>query len=225
METEQTHKSIKENWYDFTDFYYTIRKDGRKSKRYRNHCLACKKDRGYSFKNKILKEPLCHKCKMNDPLVKEKISKTSTGRKLNEESRKKKSESLINAHRRKAGLKPIIKQEELSNLKNHKRLKKNMRAILYHRLKKRGLSKFSKSTFNILGYTLEDLKKHLENKFQPGMTWENYGIEWHIDHIKPDSWFNYSSTEDLSFKECWSLSNLQPLWAKDNLKKGNRFVG
>lgn len=75
---------------------------------------------------------------------------------------------------------------------------------------------------NIVGYTLQDLMEHLESKFQPGMTWDNYG-QWHIDHVIPISYFDYTSYEDESFKICWSLDNLQPLWAKDNLKKSNKF--
>lgn len=56
------------------------------------------------------------------------------------------------------------------------------------------------------------------------MSWENYG-EWHIDHIIPDSWFNYSSTEDDEFKKSWSLDNLQPMWGKENQSKGNKYAG
>jgi hypothetical protein len=82
----------------------------------------------------------------------------------------------------------------------------------------------SKPTFESLEYTLQDLKEHLESKFQEGMTWDNYG-EWHIDHIIPQSKLKYTSTEDENFKKCWSLDNLQPLWAKDNLRKGNRIQG
>ncbi len=73
----------------------------------------------------------------------------------------------------------------------------------------------------IVGYTLEDLKRHLESLFQPGMTWENYGFwGWHIDHIKPVCSFNYQDFNDSQFQECWGLNNLRPLWAKDNLRKG-----
>lgn len=77
----------------------------------------------------------------------------------------------------------------------------------------------------IVGYTRNDLKVHLESKFTTEMTWENYGSYWHIDHIIPKSWFEYSSFEDDNFKKCWSLSNLQPLPAKENLSKSNRWAG
>ena len=53
------------------------------------------------------------------------------------------------------------------------------------------------------------------------MSWDNYG-EWEIDHIKPINSFYYQSTDDLSFKECWKLENLQPLWKCENKEKANR---
>lgn len=75
-------------------------------------------------------------------------------------------------------------------------------------------------------YSVDDLIKHLESKFKPGMSWDNYGkYGWHIDHIKPISHFDCESYSDEQFKECWSLENLEPKWAFDNLSKGARFVG
>lgn len=44
---------------------------------------------------------------------------------------------------------------------------------------------------------------------------------WHIDHIRPKSSFTYTSEDDAEFRDCWSLTNLRPLWAKDNVKKSN----
>jgi len=79
----------------------------------------------------------------------------------------------------------------------------------------------TKSTFKYFNYTFEELKNHLESLFQEGMTWDNYG-DWHIDHIIPRS--NYDHTDVKQVEECWSLQNLQPLWAKDNLKKGNKII-
>jgi len=76
----------------------------------------------------------------------------------------------------------------------------------------------------LVGYTVEDLKKHLEKQFKNGMSWENYGLHgWHIDHKIPKSKFHYEKPEDDDFKRCWSLKNLQPLWAIDNLKKWNKI--
>lgn len=81
--------------------------------------------------------------------------------------------------------------------------------------------KEGKSWESLIGYNLIDLKLHLEKRFKPGMTWNNYG-DWHIDHIKPITAFDVTSTECEDFKKCWSLENLQPLWAEENISKGNR---
>ena len=76
---------------------------------------------------------------------------------------------------------------------------------------------------SLVGYTLEQLYQHLENHFQDGMSWDNYG-EWHIDHIIPVSFFEFTSPSDVEFKMCWRLENLQPLWAEDNHKKYNKLL-
>ena len=82
-------------------------------------------------------------------------------------------------------------------------------------------NKNCKHWWNLVGYTLQDLTKHLEKQFVAGMSWDNYG-KWHIDHVKPISSFSFNSYEDENFKRCWSLKNLQPLWAYDNMSKGCR---
>lgn len=64
---------------------------------------------------------------------------------------------------------------------------------------------------------------HLEKEFTDGMTWENYG-EWHVDHIRPMASFDFISVDCADFKECWSLSNLQPLWGDENISKGSRLL-
>lgn len=73
-------------------------------------------------------------------------------------------------------------------------------------------------TFDLLGYSISDLMAHLEKQFSDGMSWANYGA-WHIDHIKPICSFEFDSKDDNQFIKCWSLDNLRPLWAKDNLVK------
>jgi hypothetical protein len=101
------------------------------------------------------------------------------------------------------------------------RLRSNLSSLLAGRLK----SKNRKSTFDLLDFTLEELKTHLEKQFRNGMTWENYGYYWHVDHKKPDCAFSYQSHIDSDFRECWALSNLQPLLKIENLCKGGRYVG
>jgi len=75
-------------------------------------------------------------------------------------------------------------------------------------------------TFAHLGYTRSDLIDHIESMFDDGMTWENWG-EWHIDHIIPVSTLVSCGVTDP--KKINALSNLQPLWAVDNMSKSNGF--
>jgi hypothetical protein len=76
---------------------------------------------------------------------------------------------------------------------------------------------------NLVGYNLLHLQNHLEKQFQPGMTWGNYGL-WHVDHKIPLAVFNFTKPTDVDFKRCWMLSNLQPLWAKENTSKKNKLA-
>lgn len=102
------------------------------------------------------------------------------------------------------------------------RLSNNLRGNMYHALKAmKGFRRWR----DLVGYGVEELAAHLESKFTGGITWDNYGTEWHVDHVVPKSWFKYTSTDDPKFKECWALSNLQPKLKRDNQSKGNRFVG
>lgn len=94
---------------------------------------------------------------------------------------------------------------------------------IYNSLKK---NKKGRKWESLVGYTLNDLMIHLEKQFKPWMSWENWGKgkeKWNIDHIKPKSLFHYTSPEDKEFKECWALSNLQPLEEIENIRKSNKF--
>jgi hypothetical protein len=77
----------------------------------------------------------------------------------------------------------------------------------------------SSKWLKILGYTMAEFKSHIASQFLPGMTWSNYG-DWHIDHVKPMSYFTFDKNDLDELVKCWSLDNLQPLWKKDNLSKG-----
>lgn len=87
----------------------------------------------------------------------------------------------------------------------------------------KAVQKNNRSWVSLVGYTLDQLMTHLGKQFTKGMGWHNFG-EWHIDHIVPKSSFTYASTDDPEFKECWSLSNLRPLWADQNLSKSSKQV-
>jgi hypothetical protein len=74
----------------------------------------------------------------------------------------------------------------------------------------------------LVGYDVRVLRHHLERQFLKGMTWENFGTAWHIDHILPRSSFKFSTADDRDFKACWALTNLRPLWADQNFRKSNK---
>ncbi len=120
----------------------------------------------------------------------------------------------------------VSKNKKHIQLQKSKRLKKDPNFRIKHYLGTRirkvlgGYIKKSKKTQELLGCTIEKFWVHLEEKFTKGMTQENYG-EWHVDHIKPCASFDLTDPEQQS--ECFHYTNLQPLWAIDNLKKGAKF--
>ena len=97
----------------------------------------------------------------------------------------------------------------------------NFRTAIYQVLKENNVEK-NGHYFEILGYTPEELINHLEKQFKDGMTWDNYG-DFHIDHIIPISSFNIQEIGDEEFMKCWSLSNLQPMWGEENIRKSNKI--
>jgi len=97
------------------------------------------------------------------------------------------------------------------------KLAQNYRGRVVGAFKHGGFSKNTK-TAKMLGCTFEELTEHLENQFSDGMTWENYG-KWHVEHIVP---LSSADTEEELIELC-HYTNLQPLWAEDNLKKNNRI--
>jgi len=189
--------------YNFDDFSYVIRNDGRKSKRYKHWCSICKKDRGYAYRNKILKEPYCHSCKMKQLDVLQKISDASSNRIHSTSTRNKISKGLYKTH----GTNPI-----------HHKISRNLRSRLNKAIQ---YSYKVGSAVRDLGCTIKDFKVYLESKWLPNMSWNNYGLKgWHIDHIKPLSSFDLTNPEEL--KKARHYTNLQPLWEVDNLRKSSK---
>lgn len=72
----------------------------------------------------------------------------------------------------------------------------------------------------MLGCTIQEFKIYLENKFKEGMSWKNRS-DWHIDHIKPCASFDLSKEEEQ--KKCFHYTNLQPLWARENILKKDKY--
>jgi hypothetical protein len=109
-------------------------------------------------------------------------------------------------------------------------------------LKQVGSSKKGQSILKNVPWTLEELKQSIEKQFKlPGnewMTWENQGVyrpekwddndqntwKWQLDHIVPHSTFNYTSMDCQEFRDCWSLNNLRPLSAKQNIMDGGSKI-
>jgi len=114
------------------------------------------------------------------------------------------------------------------------KLRKNVSRSIHYYLIENGGYKTGKSIFNFLPYSILDLKLHIENQFEPWMSWENYGSystnswndndvttwTWQIDHIIPQSTFGYITMKDSAFNECWDINNLRPLNSKQNLMDG-----
>lgn len=99
-----------------------------------------------------------------------------------------------------------------------------LRALLSHRVRRAiydQKGEKSAKTLELLGCSIEKARIHIEIQFREGMNWENHGINgWHIDHIIPCSSFDLTKKEEQNI--CFNYKNLQPLWAGENLSKGNR---
>ena len=105
------------------------------------------------------------------------------------------------------------------------RLHRTMRTMIWCSLKGKN-GKNGHPWESLVGYTVQDLKRHLEKLFLSGMNWNNYGHGkncWSIDHVIPKSIFNFKDPRDLDFQRCWNLKNLQPLWNIDNISKSNKL--
>ncbi len=110
------------------------------------------------------------------------------------------------------------------------KIRKNLSNSIYCALIRNKSTKNNLSILKYLPYTIQELKQHLENKFESWMNWNNWGVydpktwndqdsttwTWQIDHIIPHSLFCYNSMEDQQFHECWALKNLRPYSAKNN---------
>jgi hypothetical protein len=100
------------------------------------------------------------------------------------------------------------------------RVRCNLASRLSAAIKCQGATKDA-TTMELAGCSVDALIAHLESQFTEGMTWENYSLRgWHVDHIRPCASFDL--TIDTEQKECFHYTNLQPLWAFDNLSKGDR---
>lgn len=114
-------------------------------------------------------------------------------------------------------------------------MKKRVREQVRHHLRKNRLKK-NFHTFDLLGYTVQDLNKRLESLFEQNslpdrekLSWDNMGTVWDIDHIIPCAYFTFvdenCNIDENAIKECWALSNLQPMYKDKNIAKSSIYEG
>jgi hypothetical protein len=184
---------------DLTNFL--LRKD---SGKYRNECKKCASEKLKDWKRENEFDKYQY--------IKHREKKLSAAKNYREDPRNK---NKIKAGKRRY-LDKVLADPE-------KRMIRNMRRRCLLALK--GRYKYA-TTFKLVGCSHEELIKYLESLWREGMSWDNYGSNedkthcgrWHIDHIKPISSFDLSKEDQQ--KACFHFSNLQPLWAEENLAKG-----
>lgn len=213
-------------------------KDTEKFRRHKNTkdglncwCKDCEKEynKEYREKNKIkLKEKSQKYYQENISKIKKRVSeyqKSDKGKKIKRKSnaRYRKSDKAKNVRKRWIDKNRDKLNENRRKNYDKRKLNHNVSQAIRDSIRE---NKNGKHWEELVDFTLDELKEHLEKQFKEGMSWDNYGrYGWHIDHIKPVSSFNVNSYEDEEFKECWCLENLQPLWAEENLKKGSKWKG
>jgi hypothetical protein len=115
--------------------------------------------------------------------------------------------------------KKLYRQSELAKPKY--RFHQRVRLGIYNAFRRHRISK-RYPTFPLLGYSKQELFRHMERQFLAGMNWENYGSKWHIDHIRPLSSFDLSDEKQII--QAYALHNLRPLWAFENISKKNKIT-
>lgn len=111
------------------------------------------------------------------------------------------------------------REQAIRRLRTEIRIRSNLSRRINKALQ--GVCK-SAGTISLIGCSVNEFKAHLESRFKPGMTWENYGPVWHVDHIKPCAKFDLKDLEQQRL--CFHWSNQQPLFAVENIKKGDKYV-
>jgi hypothetical protein len=180
---------------------------------YKRHCKICRKNETKTYYEKN-KNDVIEKVKKYRNQNLESVRK----KRMDRYYKNKEKESKYMSEYRKKNRKELT-SKTLERRKNDPifHLIHTMSSRLRVFMKSKNLIKRNR-TFSIVGCSPDELKKYLESKFVVGMSWNNQG-SWHIDHIVP---LSSAQTEKEIYKLC-HFTNLQPLWAEDNLRKGDKF--
>ena len=175
-----------------------------------------KDGKSYLCKNCLIEKSNKYREKNKDKVLKS----YSEYRKNNKDKMKISRKKYISENKEKITKYRTYYSDKRRKESNVVRISENIRRRINHVFDVKKLNKKNK-TFEILGCSIDILLNHLEKQFKEGMTWENHGMYgWHIDHIIP---LSSAKTEEDIYKLC-HYTNLQPLWAQENLSKGNRII-
>jgi len=189
-----------------------------KDKQHKKYYINNKKEiskykKGYKQKNK---EKITIQDKKYHKLNKKKISEKGKIYRENNKEKISKRRKIYRKNNKK-------KRNEYERTRKKNDIKYHILSVLRTQIWSvlKGVNK-SKNTIKLLNCSIKFFLKYIESQFTKGMNWENYGVYgWHIDHIKPCSLFDL--TDPKQQRECFHYTNLQPLWAEDNLAKGAKY--
>lgn len=202
---------------DSTDFYKSkARKDG-----FQTVCKSCQRAYGNKNPDVIHRAGIKYRLKHHKEILaksrEQKRKKYAREYYLANKTAIKDKQKMYNqSHKKQRNLRL---REKYKN-DNFYRLNINISSAINATLKK---GKSGVHWESAVGYTINELKTHLESVFRKEMNWDNYGSYWHIDHRIPISHWKFNSYEDKAFIACWSLGNLQPLEASENRRKHNCY--
>jgi len=189
------------------------KKDGLSSSCKKCHS-ECDKQYRQSEKGKKKKKKYQQTAKSKD--AKKKYYKTEKGKAVRKKYQQSVKYKKANGKYRKSAKFKETQKKGYAKNKISKRLSNAIRGSL------KG-NKNGRHWEDIVGWTLQQFKNRFNQLFKPGMTWENHGTVWDIDHIQPLSIHNITSTDCTDCKRAWELSNLQPLFKKENRSKSNKL--
>jgi hypothetical protein len=183
-------------------------------------------------KHMICKEKQCRSCKQIKLAIEFHGKKCKSCKNIHQKSEHAKELARLNYQKNKNRICARKRKEYAQYIEKNPyiKIRKSISSAIYRALIENKGSKNGKSIFDFLPYSVKELQKYLESKWESWMNWENYGKfdinkrTWQIDHIIPQSILKFSSMKDENFKKCWSLENLRPLGAKENMEKSNKII-